>query len=147
MRRRLLACVCLLSVLVPTSADACLAREPIAAVLREASPEVWACSEQHSLPPGRYAVRLTVDPSGKLASIELGETPGELSPAAESCLVAAFARRRFEAWASDATPRAPETVSGPGRRSRLPPDLRARPRGPGVVVIHWPFTLAGSARP
>ncbi len=134
-----------LAAIVPASrADACLAREPIARVLRRASDDLRACRERHDLPEGRYAVRLTIDPTGKVTEVAVDGSPEALGPAAESCLAAAFTRLRFETG-TEGPPPAPtyDTVGGNGRRSVVPPDLRRRVSGGrgGIIVIHWPWVF------
>lgn len=139
MRQLSLCVLAAAATLVARPAAACIAREPLVEVLREASADVAACRAAHELPEGRYVVRLRIDPDGKLGEVALGEAPGALSEAAESCLAAAFARRSFAPWGTPEEPAA-SAVSGGGRASRVPPAPR-RP-GPGAIHVVWPFLLA-----
>lgn len=145
MLHRVIAIGLALATVGPASrADACLAREPLARVLRRASGDLRACRERHHLPDGRYSVRLTIDPTGKVADVAMGDSPAELGPAAESCLAAAFTRLRFETGHEGPPPwPSYDTVAGNGRRSVVPPDLRRRVSGGrgGIVVIHWPWVF------
>lgn len=139
--RRFAAALLVVSLLAPAGAEAFIAREPLIRVLRQASPELVACRERHHLADGRYLVRLTIDWTGKVVELELGESPEDVSPAAESCIAAAFTHLRFASW--ERPPPAVETVQGPERRSVVPPDLRSgHRRTPGFIVVAWPFLFA-----
>ncbi|MCA9605375.1 MAG: hypothetical protein KC619_07260 [Myxococcales bacterium] len=126
----------------PPRAEASLAREPIVRVLRRANDDLRACRERHHLPAGRYLVRLVIDPTGKVREVELGAAPEHPGAAAESCIAAAFTHLRFETGYEPAPePDALDRVTGGGRRSAVPPDLRNRVSGGrgGIIVISWPW--------
>jgi len=124
--------------LTPAGASGYLARAPVLAVLRGASPDILTCRDRHHLEAGRYQVSLIIDPTGKVHRVQLVAGPSRPDPAAESCLAAAFTRLRFET--GYALPAAREgTRTGNGRVSRVPPDGRT-PRV-GTIVINWPFVL------
>jgi len=128
----------------PGVADAYLARAPLRRVLAQANPDLVACRERHSLEDGRYAVRLVVDPTGKVSRVELTAGPVHPGPAAESCIAAAFTRLRFVTGYTPApSPAAVDRRSGGGRRSAVPRDPRrmSSPRG-GIIVINWPFVFS-----
>lgn len=128
-----------LAVLGPASAEAYIAVEPLREVLRQASPDLRGCRERHGLPDGRYAVRLMIDPHGKVSDVALRDAPAELGPPAESCVEAAFTRLRFGSMPWLAQPAA--SPPRPGEpASHLPP---ARRRA-GIVSILWPFVFEAS---
>jgi hypothetical protein len=122
--------------LAPAPASACLAREPIARVLRRADADVAACSARHALPPGRYVVHLVIEASGKVSGIEVRTSPAMLSVAEASCIETAFSRLAFAPLG--APPRSSGVSTFAGRRSRVP----MRSAAGATVQVIWPFTLA-----
>ncbi|HJL16754.1 MAG TPA: hypothetical protein RMH99_13910 [Sandaracinaceae bacterium LLY-WYZ-13_1] len=133
--------------LVPATARARIATNLFREPLERASSDVRACDTRHDLPEGRYVIGVTIDWTGKAIDVEVRDAPAPLSPAAESCLEAAYTRLAFPSWETPTS--RPTTVSGAGRRSVVPPAIgrRAGPRRPGRISIVWPFVLTASRRP
>lgn len=140
--RRSLALPALFALLAPAAASAHIAVEPLRAVIREASPDLWACAERHRLDDGRYAVRLVVDlTTGKVEEVEVTDAAAELTPAAESCIEAAFTHLAFPSI-GPIQARDPGTITDGQRRSRVPAAPYAGPSNrSGIVQIMWPFVL------
>ena len=63
-------------------------------LLAGAAPAVARCAVAHHLPPGGYAVVITVQPGGATA-VALGRTPALLTAPGAACVRAAFAAVRF----------------------------------------------------
>lgn len=138
-----LLCLPLLAFVVTYAnpAQASIAPSALRLVLRRAAPAIRACQDVHSLPSGRYTVRLTIDPSGKVEAVVLTAAPERMSRSAETCLRGSYFQLQFRSrrrcLARDPMPSAPSH----GRRSRVPGPLRP-PRGCGTITIHYPFVLA-----
>lgn len=142
---RSLALLAFFASLAPAAASAHIAVEPLREVLREASPDLRACAERHRLDDGRFAVRLVVDlATGKVEEVEVTDAPAELTPAAESCLEAAFTHLAFPSI-GPVRSREPGTISDGQRRSRVPAAPHAGPSNRSAIVqIMWPFVLRSS---
>jgi hypothetical protein len=121
------------------TARAMVATNVLRDVLVQANPDVRACARDHRLDDGRYVMGLTVDWTGKVTEVELGHAAGPVSPAAASCLEAAFTRLQFSSWRQPE--REPATVSGNGRVSRVPPAPATQVRTVGLIRITWPLVL------
>lgn len=134
---RMLAALALLTLLAPSAAQAYIAREPIVRVVRQAYPDIRACIDQHDIEEGRYVIRFEIDGSGRVGSAAVTSGPVEPSPAARSCIEAAFLRLRFPSYERGS--RELPVRTGAGRRSRVPPDpLRSRV---GRIVIIYPILI------
>lgn len=86
---------------VGSASGSSLDRERYRRALRSAHPRVRACAQSHDLPPGRYSVRIEIDPDGRARSVSL-EDGWELAPhAAASCIRSAFVEIPYPAPAPD----------------------------------------------
>jgi hypothetical protein len=80
--------------------------------------------------------------TGKVEEVEVTDAPAELSPAAASCVEAAFTHLVFPS-VGPIPPREPGTITDPQRRARVPaPAYRGPSSRGGVVVITWPFVMS-----